>query len=894
MKQKRLKTVVFGTAASLGTAMLLPIQEAAAQAQTAASAILEEVVVTARRREETLEDLPLSVVAISGEALQAQGIYNTRQIGDFAANVNLQVTDRSQVSMIHIRGIGGGFPNPIQVFGAGMYMDGHYLAGSLGNYMSTLDIERVEVLRGPQGTLFGKNVTGGAINIVSRKPQPEFESEVLLRAGSYGQQDLRAMANVPFSDNFFGRFSVANEANDGFYRNRHLGRSTDRTDGTSFRGAFRWEAGENWTIDATYLHYDESGGNTGMQCEVAIAPGVVGNLENAYMGDQALMDRLDSYRPYVRQGVQGVGQWGGGSGHIEKLYPGATMDMWQDCLDDNLAGEFVNSSEGPDSNKAGSDNLFLAAVWDSGGPIGGVENLQVRTNFSLRDSFYTFESDRDKTSLPVDSLSHVGGGKGFTQENTNLEMIFDATVSDRLNFLVGLYYFDDVANTGSGDCWPLWQGMIPQIERDLAPHAGVDPLDLVGTGVSTVSQPCGPGSGGTGLQFQFLPDNARMDPAVRGTPPGSAMQQVNTYTESKAVFGHMNYALTDDWDLELGARWTEDFRGFNIVEFPTPNSCNFRGDGLHCAPMSVLSFDNVMGNGFFNNAEDTFSKTTPMISLTRNLAPGTTLDNGIVYFLISQGFLTGSFNDEMNLFLAPRLEPLVGYGPETVTNYEVGFKGTLAGGRVRLNADIFLMDYQDKQEAVQIDNSDGRYGPDSTLEFTQNAASVNIYGIEFELRASPWDGGFVTLDFGYLIDEYDQFIVYDPDTDGPQDRSILNVDDRQPDWTVNASLGHTFTLANGGQLTPQFRMYSQGEYEWEGSQPRNGPETYCFQDAYSRWGTRVTYQPAAGNWEASLFGDNITDTRYFNYCDASRTGIFDHADGRPAWWGAEFVYRWGG
>ena len=100
MKHKRLKTVVFGTAASLGSAMLLPVQEAAAQAQTAASAILEEVVVTARRREETLEDLPLSVVAISGEALQAQGIYNTRQIGDFAANVNLQVTDRSQVSMI--------------------------------------------------------------------------------------------------------------------------------------------------------------------------------------------------------------------------------------------------------------------------------------------------------------------------------------------------------------------------------------------------------------------------------------------------------------------------------------------------------------------------------------------------------------------------------------------------------------------------------------------------------------------------------------------------------------------------------------------------------------------------------------------------------------------------
>ena len=100
-------------------------------------------------------------------------------------------------------------------------------------------------------------------------------------------------------------------------------------------------------------------------------------------------------------------------------------------------------------------------------------------------------------------------------------------------------------------------------------------------------------------------------------------------------------------------------------------------------------------------------------------------------------------------------------------------------------------------------------------------------------------------------------------------------------------------------LFPQHRHLhdphpSQGEYEWQPSQPRDGPETFCFQDTYARWGVRATYIPPTGNWEASLFGNNITDERYFLYCENSRTGIYDHVDGRPDWWGAEFVYRWGG
>jgi len=171
---------------------------------------------------------------------------------------------------------------------------------------------------------------------------------------------------------------------------------------------------------------------------------------------------------------------------------------------------------------------------------------------------------------------------------------------------------------------------------------------------------------------------------------------------------------------------------------------------------------------------------------------------------------------------------------------------------------------------------------------------VDIIGLELELRSSPWDGGFVTLDLGYFTNEYSDFTTINPeDVDGPPlDLSNFRITDRQPDWTVNASVGHTFSLASGGQFTALLGVYSQGEYEWE---PNTllGDTTPCFQDSYSRFRTRGTYIPAAGNWEVSVFGENIGDERYFTFCEGGRSGVNIAQYGRPDWWGMEFVARFG-
>ncbi len=307
----------------------------------------------------------------------------------------------------------------------------------------------------------------------------------------------------------------------------------------------------------------------------------------------------------------------------------------------------------------------------------------------------------------------------------------------------------------------------------------------------------------------------------------------------------------------------------------------------------MLNFQSTFLDGFANNVQANFSEVTPMVSLTRTLAPGDTLDSGMIYGTISEGFLTGAFNDELNVNLVPELAPLLTYGPEFVTNYEFGFKGTFADGRLRLATAIFYMDYTDKQESIDIDNSDGRFGGDPQIGIVTNAATVDIYGIEFELRAQPWDGGFLSLDVGYLDSEYGQFSSFDPNQPGGViDQSNAAIDDYSPEWTVTASIEHAFLLGNGATLTPMLGMYWQTEYDFDNNFVTE--DSICLQDSFATFRFRATYEPADAQWQASLFGSNITDERYFNFCDSSRMGVYDYHYGRPDTWGAEFVYRWGG
>ena len=241
----------------------------------------------------------------------------------------------------------------------------------------------------------------------------------------------------------------------------------------------------------------------------------------------------------------------------------------------------------------------------------------------------------------------------------------------------------------------------------------------------------------------------------------------------------------------------------------------------------------------------------------------------------------------------PALTPLLSYGPEHVDSYEVGFKGTLQDGRTRIATSLFYMDYSDKQETVDVDNSDGRFGPDAQIEVTANASQVDIYGIELELRTQPWDGGFLAVDLAWLQNEYGDYSAFDITTGNAIDRSNLTIEDFSPEWTLNAMVEHAFELGNGATITPQLGLYYQSEYDFVAALDKSGPNSLCYQGGYTKLRARLTYQPAEANWQASLFGSNINDERYLEICGTARAGVYDYRWGAPARWGLEFNYTWG-
>ena len=850
---------VMGLLGGMGVLLVSPGQEAAAQSASAA-AMLEEIVVTARRREENLQDLPLSIAAISADAIAAQGILSIEDIGDFVPNVTLTTSDRMHNTRVVIRGIGGGHPDPVQVFGSGMYIDGHYIPNSLGGYMSTMDIERVELLRGPQGTLFGKNVTGGAVNIITAKPAPEFASNVTLRLADDGQQDLRGMVNGALGESVFARVAVASESFDGYYHNRNLGIDTGGNDMTSINAAVRFTPDDHWTIDANLNYISNDGDNAGIQC-------------NPYDGSAP--------------------QWGGGSGHLERVYAGLGEDYPNACRSDAAQGAFVNSSEKVTFANLDIRSAFFTAQWNSAGEIGGLDDLTIKFNASNRDTDYHYLQDRDASFYSIDTIGTITDGPGLgdigqDNQTRGAEFLVEAQANERLEFTVGVNWFYELAKNGDGSC---------RREFDESPISDIVPGSnppRAANGQPDAGFDCAVPSG---LHFELVP-LPRLNP--RG--PGPFLNTARVENESVGIFGHVTYSLNDDWNLDVGARWTEDDRNYWNMEWATAgctvNDQSTRSLGnaaaaanqQHCTFTAPLSFASIVGDGYYNTADDSWSEVTPMISLSRHLSPGDVLDSGMVYVLYSEGFLTGGFNAEVNANL-PEIGPLLTYEPENVSNFEVGFKGTFADGNVRFMGDIFFMDYTNKQDQINIANPDGAYGIDDPLGVVQNVSSVDIYGVELEFRTSPWDGGFVSVDFGYLNNEYGDYSYANPVEAGIIDETNTTIADLTPEWTLNLGIEHVFELGNGATLTPRLNIYSQDDYDYRSSTV-DSPPGPCNQESYSKVGFRATYAPAAGNWRATLFGNNITDELIYEACGASR-GVFRYRHERPAYWGLEFRADWG-
>ncbi|MBL0923789.1 MAG: TonB-dependent receptor [Sphingomonadaceae bacterium] len=279
----------FNRAASLGAILMasVSVPALAQEAEDTGSGGIEEIVVTAERRETNLQDTPLAVTALTADALQASGV---AVINDLAATVpNLTSTTGPQGSSdanFFVRGVGQFDFIITNDPGVGLYVDGVYLGRTVGAMLDSGDIERVEVLRGPQGTLFGRNTLGGAINIVSRQPDPSsFSGNVSATYGSRDRIEVTAGVNTPIGGDSAFRISGFYREQDGFARNAVTGARFGATDRYGGRAQLRLGLGENLRIDlAADYSLDKSNPAPSVLRGIAPAPffpaGAFGDVQN--------------------------------------------------------------------------------------------------------------------------------------------------------------------------------------------------------------------------------------------------------------------------------------------------------------------------------------------------------------------------------------------------------------------------------------------------------------------------------------------------------------------------------------------------------------------------------------------------------------------------------------
>lgn len=376
---------------------------AAAQESESEQVELEEIIVTARKREESIQQTPISITALTAADMEARSLTDLSEIDAFAPNVDISagpVSGGSFNSQITIRGIGQIDFLITTDPGVGTYVDGVYFARSMGGIMDLLDLERVEILRGPQGTLFGKNTIGGAVSLVSAKPTGDVGGRAEVTFGRFDRLDARGSFEFPVvSEKLFAKIAFSSKNADGYGRRIDattgdvLSRPGDQ-DSASARGLLRWVPRDNVTVDLT-VDYTRERQNAAVVSLVQQNPNSLIALYNAVGAISGL------YGPY-----------------------GATVP----------ADPFVTNGTGPDVNNLDLWGISLTVDWDLG-------NLAVKSITAYRELDADFGVDADHTAIRYQEVLNRDSQDQFSQEIQFKGITFDG----RFNWIFGLYYFGENA-----------------------------------------------------------------------------------------------------------------------------------------------------------------------------------------------------------------------------------------------------------------------------------------------------------------------------------------------------------------------------------------------------------------------------------------------------------------
>ena len=430
------KSITGFTAALLTAVFALP---AAAQ-DSGINSLLEEVVVTARKREEGLQDTPIAVSAFSGDSLDARGIQSVDALDNITPNMEFRNINTNggggSNASIYIRGVGQTDFVPSADPGVGLYVDGVYIARSIGGVLDLIDIDRVEVLRGPQGTLFGRNTTGGAISIHTQKPDEEFGGKLMVRAGRYDNLDIIGKVKGGLSDNLFGSVTLGSFNQDGYIKNPDTGLDVGDTERMAMQGSLRWLPTDSIEINMSgdYTVIRENGqaavSSRDPNRVILLEPGSGGFNHNFLTGPLGpfLTPPANLNNPGVAPFVRTRNTCDGVPGS-----PATLAGTDPSCANASTVGLGTNNSTLP--------TYFDADIWGISGTVDWQinDNLSFKSITAYRDLESEFAHDGDASPFLLSWVRDFYQQDQFSQEVQIQGRAFD----DRLQWIVGGYYFTE-------------------------------------------------------------------------------------------------------------------------------------------------------------------------------------------------------------------------------------------------------------------------------------------------------------------------------------------------------------------------------------------------------------------------------------------------------------------
>ena len=390
-KGNLVKTVLACAVASTCSGMSI---QALAQEERIA---LEEVIVTARKREESLQDVAVSVTALSDQ-LQQSTVRNLANTQEFVPNLLIDTTPGNQGAAISIRGISFQETDKSLDPPNGVILDGVYLGTTAGALLNNFDIERIEVLRGPQGTLFGKNTIGGAINVIRTAPTKEWGVKLRVAAGDFGKEEIQGLVNMPLTEKGGLKIYGAKLESDGYMENELVGEDMGGTDYQQLGATVAFDITENFDLSLTLERVDDDSDL-----------GAWGNFNK--FSDFAC---LTSIGGLPEAGIPAAGTFFG-SGCME-------LDPYSD--EDHTS---MNDSNTPDNTY---DYGNLTMNW-----MIGDWRLTSITGYMDRDENLRLEYDASHNEFLYVLAEN-------TYEQLSQEFRINGNLTDNINLTAGLYYWD--------------------------------------------------------------------------------------------------------------------------------------------------------------------------------------------------------------------------------------------------------------------------------------------------------------------------------------------------------------------------------------------------------------------------------------------------------------------